>query len=131
MAYQEKNFQREFNKWCLYNLEDTSVFELKITKGKSLPFFSVKKHQVNALLAARRDKIIYKIPDDAYDQKPFDSFLIAHSFAYIVILFYKPYKTKIFYMIGIENWIKEVEKSKRKSITQDRSRELGREEILK
>ena len=131
MAYQEKDFQREFNKFLKYSWDDTSVFELKICKGKSLPFSAVKEHQVNALIAAHRDKIIYKIPDDGFDQKPFDCFMIRRAFAYVVILFYVPRKEKKFYMIDIDNWMIEVQYSKRKSITEERARAIGIPFVLK
>ena len=123
MGYQERNFQTDFNKWCKYNIESTTVFELKITKGNSLPFVAVQEHQENALRIAKHSKVVYKIPDDSIGQKPFDSFVMAGTNAFIVIMFHA--KQKEFFMIDIDAWIKEKEFSLRKSITSDRAREIG------
>lgn len=123
MAYHEKHFQTEFNKWCKHFIRTTSVFELKISKGKSLPFNAVKEHQVHALSMARHKHLVYKIPDDSLGQKPFDSFCIVESQAYVVIMFRA--KNREFVMIDIDDWLEEQTKSTRKSITEERAKEIG------
>ena len=127
MSFQEKDFQVLFNRWCKYNIIQTSVFELKITKGNSLPFTAVKEHQENALYIAKHSKAIYKLPDDSAGQKPFDSFTIVNATAFIVIMFRA--KQKEFVMIDIDKWLEEKKLSltegQRKSITYDRAREIG------
>ena len=119
----EKDFQTRFNKWCKYNITKTSVFELKLTKGKSLPFRSVQEHQQYALLAAKHHQIVYKIPDSGF-QNPFDSLAIHKSQAWIVVMFYELGKRE-FFLIDIDTWVEEVKTSKRKSLTEDRAREIG------
>jgi len=62
----EKNFQVKFSRWLKHNFKGTFKFELKLTKGKSLPFSAVSEHQVDALKAK---VLVYKIPDVGQDIK--------------------------------------------------------------
>lgn len=117
----EKDFQIKFNKWCKYNCNTTARFELKLTKGSSLPFSAVKPHQ-EANLASQ--KLIYKIPDDSIGQKPFDSFVIVDAPSFIVVMFYKR-GCKRFYMIPIEEWLELKKTSQRKSLTEEMAKNHG------
>jgi hypothetical protein len=121
----ESIFQTEFLKWIKYQSKlKTAVFELKLTKGISLPFDAVLPHQLDSLLNAKHRKLGYKIPDDSVGYKPFDSFVVSKVPAYIVVRFYKRGDKK-FYMIDVDDWVLESEKSKRKSITEERAAEIG------
>lgn len=120
----EKNFQTEFTKWAKYRFKGSGVFELKICKEKSMPFGVVQEHQINALKLSKHDSVVYKIPDGSYDQKPFDCFRVEKVSAYVVVIFYRRGQ-KEFFMIDIDDFIKEKETSDRKSLTEDRARELG------
>ena len=118
----EKDFQTKFNKWLKYNWNMTSAFELKMVKGKSMPFNAVKEHQIIALRLVG-SKLVYKIADDSRGTKPFDCFMLVNSPGYIVIMFYKRGQ-KEFIIIEISNFIKEMKTSKRKSLTEKRAKEI-------
>lgn len=121
----EADFQTKFNKWLKHKHQKTGAFELKLTKEKSLPFSAVAPHQKAALHMAHRGKLIYKIPDESYSQKPFDCFMMEEVDAYVVVMFYKRGQKK-FYMIPIVNWITEEFSSTRKSITEEDAQRIGR-----
>jgi len=121
----ESIFQTIFNKWLKYNWSKTGAFELKISKNQSLPFNSVKEHQIQALLNVKHRNIAYKIADDSIGYKPFDSFFLKKEDAWVVIFFYNKLGKKKFYMIDVDVWVKEQSISKRKSITEERAAEIG------
>jgi len=136
----EKNFQSEFKK----NNKIHGVFELKLCKGVSLPFSSVKPHQEKALLAATTmEGLYYKIPDQPVSEmeedapkenennkqkgkkirftlpKPFDCFLVKNTPAYVVIMFYVPRKKKTVYYIPIGDFLEMKNSVTRKSMTEE------------
>ncbi len=123
MSYAEKDFQTEFNKWAKIIYRRNGVFELKHSKGNSIPFEAVKPHQVSALYAAKHGILAYKIPDDSYAQKPFDSFCLSGVPAFVVLMFNG--KAKHFYMIEIETWMQTKQNSERKSITEEQASIIG------
>ena len=136
MPYLEKNFQRDFNKWCKYHIKKSSAFELKITKGNSLPFKAVKEHQRHALLVAKHKKLIWKIPDAGF-QNPFDSFMLTHVCSYVVIMFNTgkdkfgySNRTK-FVMIDIDDFLEAEKKYKKKSINYAQAITIGTHCVLK
>lgn len=120
----EAIFQTHFTRWARYNLKRSTAWELKLCKGKALPFSALQEHQKNALLSASRACIHYKIPDVGMAPKPMDGFTLCNAEAYVVIQFDK-YRNKEFFMIPIHRWILEEEASKRRSITEERAREIG------
>lgn len=119
----ERDFQTKFTRWAHYRFEGVGAFELKICRGTSLSFDVVKEHQVASLKAVKHDGLEYKIPDDTRGTKPFDFFKLKGA-AYVVVLFYQR-GVKHFYLIDVDVWIQEVESSERKSLTEDRAREIG------
>ena len=121
----EKDFQTKFLRWIRHNEQfKTGAYELKITKTGSLPFNALRDHQLLALQQVKHRKLAYKIADDSIGFKPFDCFVLEYCPAYVVIMFYRR-GTKEFFMIDIDIWTKETEISKRKSLTEDRAREIG------
>jgi penicillin-binding protein-related factor A (putative recombinase) len=121
----EANFQTLFSRWAKYNIDKSMAFELKLEKGKSLPFSAVMEHQLIALKLAKHGKLIHKIADGiAGGQKPFDCFTLAGVPAYVVIMFYRRAQ-KEFYMIDVDVFINEKETSDRKSLTDQRAKEIG------
>jgi hypothetical protein len=118
--------------------KENACYELKICKGQSLPFDRVAEHQVDSLSEAKNNGIFHKIADmpwikgrKAYTyKKPFDCFFIKAN-AYIVILFYKPKRMKMIYYIDIDVWKNEMTSSVRRSLTEQRAREISNKiEIL-
>jgi len=119
----EKDFQILFNKWCKHVGQGTAAYELKLARTDSLSFDVVVEHQVNALYNAKHGKVVFKIPDCGY-QNPFDSFVLEGVPAYVVVMYMK--HKKEFMIIDIDMWIHEKIASKRKSLTYERAKELGR-----
>jgi len=119
----EKDFQTEFGK----RNKTVGVFELKFTKGKSLPFNALAEHQEKALLAASGEGLYHKISDFPIfskskarfnKPKPFDCFNIANMPAYVVVMFWVPRKKKMVYYITIHDWIEMRKNADRKSVTE-------------
>ncbi len=121
----ESDFQTLFSKWLKYRFYKTGVFELKITKEDSIPFSAVKQHQRDALYFANHGNIVYKIPDDTIQSKPFDCLMMVQVPAYVVVMFYLKRGTKHFYLIPIDAWANEQDHGSRKSLTEKRAQEIG------
>jgi hypothetical protein len=120
----EKHFQTEFGKRNRIH----GCFELKLVKGKSLPFNALAEHQEKALLAVAGEGLYHKISDFPVfannkmrfnRPKPFDAFFLSQTMAYVVVVFYKPRKKKNVYYIKIEDWIYMRERANRKSVTEE------------
>ncbi len=121
----EADFQTKYNRWVKNVYKKTHAFELKITKTNSIPFSAVKDHQIRWLYAVKHGVVPYKIADVGYDQKPFDGFAMAGEEAVICIMFYTR-GTREFYMIDIDVFMTEMRDSVRRSLTEERAREIGR-----
>lgn len=122
MAYSEKNFQTEFKN----QNEQHGVFELKITKGKSVAFSQVADHQKEALQRANKKGCYWKIADVGFAQKPFDCFFLKKTPAYIVVMFYEKRKKKNVYYIEIKRWLKTEKTHKRKSLKEHEVKEIAK-----
>ncbi len=119
MRKREADCQTYFNKWVKNVYKKTAVFELKQTQGDSIPFSDVVPHQIAALEQVRNGTFVFKIPDAGF-QNPFDSFCMTKMPAYVV--FFYP---KAFYLISINTFLLEKERSKRKSLTEKRASEIS------
>lgn len=95
----EKDFQIKFNHWIKEKYFKTACFELKQTKGDSLPFNVLKDHQLYALYNAKHSNLVYKIPDAGF-QNPFDCFSLAGVDAFVVVKY-----PEFFCLIDIDMWI--------------------------
>lgn len=120
MSYSEANFQSDYNIWKRHNLKVTCAEELKITKTNVFYFNSIEPHQLLHLTTVKHDFFQYKIPDLG-NQNPFDSFSMYKEPAYVGVLFYKPRKKKIFYLIDIDVMIGLIDDCK-VSLTEDEVR---------
>jgi len=114
----EKNFQTKFNHWLKNVYKKTAVFELKQCET-SLPFSEVKPHQIAALEQVRHGTLVFKIPDSGF-QNPFDCFCLTEQPAYIVIKFKKGVA-----IIPVDVFVLESRRSKRRSITWERAKQLS------
>lgn len=114
----EKNFQITFNHWLKNVYKRTGVFELKLAQG-SLPFSAVVSHQIEALSAVRHGTLVFKIPDAGF-QNPFDVFCLTEQPAYVVIKYPKGVA-----IIPIDTFVMESKRSKRRSLTWDRAKDLS------
>lgn len=128
--------QAFFKAWLGRNMPTkTTVYELKMEKGTSIAFDRVYDHQIVGLRQAKYAGLYHKIADTTVPfgggvqrfnkPKPFDCLVITNADAYVVVMFYKPFKDKVCYFIDIDEWIKEKENSSRKSLTEERAREIS------
>lgn len=124
----ERQFSTKFLHW-LRTKKFVGAFELKMTKGKSLPFNALKEHQKQALLATKHNFICHKIADDSVGFKPYDVFALGNTFAYVVVQFYTR-GCKDFYLIDIDDWCKAEIESERKSLTEEMAQKIGKKESL-
>lgn len=99
------------------NLLRSAAIEIKLCKGESLPFSVLAEHQKQALLHAKHQRLVFKIPDLGL-QNPFDAFLLAGTEAWVAVVFYKERLYKTLFLIDIDAWVKESE-GQRKSLTKD------------
>lgn len=118
--------------------KQSGVYELKICKNNSLPFNVVKQHQIEGLLNAKLG-LYHKISDSPIfagsmtrftHPKPFDCVYLKDIIGYVVILFYKPRKPKVTYIIDIYSFLDEERRSDRKSLTEDRAKEIADKIII-
>ena len=125
MIKREANFGQTFRSWIksqpLY-FPNGAVFELKQTTTNSIPFSDVQDHQIDALVASElnHNGLLYKIPDDSRGIKPYDMVYLRKTNAYIVIKY-----PKCFSVIPVMSFIEETSKSKRKSLTSERARDIS------
>lgn len=121
MKKREAEFGTLFRHWLKTQRFTSAAFELKQTTGTSLPFSDVPDHQLDALQAATTDHgILYKAPDDSRGVKPFDFFYLRNEPAYIVIRY-----PNSFHIISVGTFLFEKERSKRKSLTQERASDIA------
>lgn len=123
MNKREAKFGILFRHWIKrFNLVFTAAaFELKQTTGSSIPFNCLPDHQIEALQAAAgRKGLLYKAPDDSRGIKPFDYFFLRRSDGYVVIKY-----PKRFFLIRVQDFLDEKKKSKRKSLTEKRAKEIS------
>ncbi len=97
-----------------------AAFEIKQCQT-SLPFVAVAEHQIDALLAVKsKQGLLYKAPDDSRSVKPFDLFYMRSALAYVVIKY-----PSYFHIIDVDTFLLEKQRSKRKSLTQQRAGEIA------
>jgi hypothetical protein len=97
-------------------------WEVKHSRGaKFIPFSAVKDHQVTKLHNARCSFLNYKISDDSRGQKPFDGVSYFKSpEAYLIFVY-----PDMWCFIDILVFEQEERTSTRRSISQDRAREIA------
>ena len=140
----EKNMQTYFKKLVESDPDfkkyfNTTVFELKICKKRSMPFDHVKPHQEEALYKAKHNDLYHKISDSPIFQgmktrftkkKPFDCILFTQCDSYVVIWYYKPRQKKKFIFIDIDEWLIYKSKATKKSIREEEAEKIGVSYIL-
>lgn len=94
--------------------------EIKQTDKTSILFAEVKNHQITSLLAAQEVGFLHKISDADPRRKGFDVIFSRPEASYVVIKF-----PKIACIIPVNNFIFERDRSKRKSLTVERAKEIS------
>lgn len=121
MIKTEAKFTLYFRHYLKANPMHSAAFELKQC-GSMLPFDAVQPHQVDALQAVKSKRgLLYKAPDNSAGYKPCDLFYLREAPAYVVVLF----GTIEFSIIDIDTFVLERDRSKRKSLTMERAREIS------
>ncbi len=121
MIKREAKFGIYFRKWLKAHPMRSAMFELKQTTSDSIPFSSVKEHQLNWLLAAKSGHgALYKPPDFQGVSLPCDYWYLRKADAWIVIKY-----PKVFCIINIGTFVWEKGLSKRKSLHVDRAKEIA------
>ena len=111
---------KTFRKWLKDNPMLSAPIEIKYTTKDNIPFKAVAPHQIDSLLACKSDKgFLWKIPDLGATN-PFDCFYYRNSPAYICIKYPKGHV-----MIDVETFVMESKRSKRKSLTWSRAKEIS------
>jgi len=148
-SFRESDFQRLFTKWVNENkYSNTAVFELKISKGKSLSIDRIRDHQIVSLMKSKHDFLFHKISDmPSFSSikketgkkemrfqrpKPFDCFVVSQCESYLVVLFYEPRKPKTMYWIDIDDLnflIKSERALGRKSIKKESFMQIAKKTI--
>lgn len=117
----------------------SAVFELKISKGKSLPFNALKDHQIAALQGVTELGFYHKLIDPPVfanmetrfnAPRPFDCLYLKGIEAFVVIWFYHERQPKKFIFIPISRFLDERDNSDRKSLTEERAKEIGTEILI-
>ena len=118
----EKDLQKLFTRSKAYGIE--GVFELKITKTKSLGYSKIEKHQIVKLSQANGDEGAYqKLSDMSMDKKPWDCQNIKTTSAYIVVLYYVPRKPKVIYYVPILKFVATVHPGE--GLSEDKAKEIA------
>ncbi len=125
----EADFQTQFSRWIKYNLKGSGAHELKMSKNNSVPFNRLEEHQKRALLNAKHSQLCFKPPDLGY-QNPCDVLCIKNGHGLVYVMFYVKRGTKHFYEIDIDDWCREESSSPRKSLTEERAKEIGVTHVL-
>lgn len=104
-------------------LKQTAAVEVKVAKGRSIPFDALAEHQERALLLANTTCIYHKISDTGamYGELPFDGFVLCNVPAYVSVIWPRKGTT----LIRISDWISERDISERKSLTFERASEIA------
>lgn len=109
-----------FRPWALKKFEYTAIFEVKHTHGKdSLAFSEVKASQVAKMIQIRHHKFLWKNPDTGEETPP-DFFLLVKEPTFVVIKYPKGVA-----IIPIDVWCLESQRSKRRSLTWERAKDLS------
>jgi penicillin-binding protein-related factor A (putative recombinase) len=110
------------------------VYELKLAKKKSIPLNSIKEHQVEGLLQAKKGQYI-KLQDMSAkngfaNPKPYDCLWVYAVEAYVGICWYIPRKPKYLHLIAIDDWIRILKTHPRKSIREEEVESVSRKIML-
>lgn len=97
----EALFQTLFTKWLKANATKSGAYELKFTKGKTLPFSKIPEHQVTSLRKAAYGALVHKISDSAIGFKPLDCMVVSHGEAWLAVMFDKPGRRRYCYLLDV------------------------------
>ena len=107
-----------FRHWIKANPQYTCAYEIKQSSGSSIPFSSLEEHQATYLQAIRSDKgVLVRVRGESGEP----DYIYLRSVRACVVIFIG----KEFHIIDIDTWLLEKSKSRRKSLTAARAREIS------
>lgn len=116
----EKDFSITFRHWLKANPQITASYEIKDTRGKdSFPFAELKQAQIDYALAISSTKGVLLRVQAVSEGMP-DYLYMRGEPSFIVIKY-----PKSFSIISIGTFLLEKERSKRKSLTEQRAKEIS------
>lgn len=115
----EAAFGMLFRHWLKKNPLETATFELKCTSTDSIPFSCIEDHQIDYGLAVDESDKGILIRVQGVSGEP-DYVFLRHIPAYVVIRY-----PKSFHIIRILTFCHERDRSKRKSLTEDKAKEIS------
>lgn len=119
MMHAEAKSAIQFRHWIRAHPRLSGAYEIKDSRGKNnLSFSEVTEHQLNYGLAIKGDKGVF-IRVQGMGGEP-DYIYLRNAPAYIVIKY-----PKQFCLIDVETFVLEKNKSKRKSLTAGRAKEIA------
>ena len=114
----EADFGVDFRRWIEKNPRYSSAFELKQTSKSSIPFSCVEEKQLVYGLAIKSDKgTLIRVQGINGDP----DYIWCRNMPYNIVIKYPT----MFCLIDVETFILEKERSKRKSLTSDRAKEIA------
>ena len=111
----EKDFQGLVSKYLRTKAWASFPYELKISRGKTLPFSKFEPQQLPALVKAKHDILHYKMSDASLGCKPCDGFVFKGSEAYVGIMFEVNKQQHIAHFIDIDI-VMDIKESGKRSI---------------
>lgn len=118
MQKREANFGETFRHWIRKNPYFTCGIETKQTTTNSIPFSCVDEEQINYAMAVKSKQGVL-IRTDGVKGLP-DFIYMREEPSFVIIRF-----PKRFHIIDIETFVHERDKSKRKSLTDERASEIS------
>jgi hypothetical protein len=118
MIQREAKFGTQLRSWIRANPQRTCVFENKQTTSNSIPFNCITDDQIDYLRAVKSDKGVL-VRTLGGNSEP-DYIYLRNEPALIVIKY-----PGEFSMIDVDTWVLERDRSKRKSLTMVRAREIS------
>lgn len=108
------------------NRTPLGCWEIKKSNTNSIPFAGFRDHQIAYLMKAKHQRLNIKIKDVGVARKEFDGMTFEKSPAWCVCCYPADNKDGYnCYSIDVDDWYNERRTCGRKSLTEDRAKELG------
>lgn len=117
----ESKFAQVFRHWLRANPQVTCAYEIKQTNKDSLPFSAVEQHQLDYLEAISGSKGVLVRVQAVAGGEP--DYIYLRGVNACVVIFFS--RTREFHIISIGTFLLERGRSKRKSLTTERAREIS------
>lgn len=103
------------------------IWEVKFTKGRSIPFSGFSNEQLMVLMRAKHQRFDYKIRDTSLDKMRVDGFTFMKSPAWCICCFAQGKSTFTAYAVDIDDLYHLRRTCGRKSFTEDMVKAISKE----